>query len=45
MAPRYRVVADQPPTPDAKPAVPTLEDAYLALLHAGTTPAAQADDQ
>jgi hypothetical protein len=29
---RYRVVASAPPDPRARPAEPTLEDGYLALM-------------
>jgi ABC-2 type transport system ATP-binding protein len=35
---RYRVVAEQSPAAGAQPVSPTLEDAYLALLHAGRLP-------
>jgi hypothetical protein len=41
-ATRYRVVADRPPAPDAEPATATLEDAYLALLHADSQPVGRA---
>src|SRR5690348_1767312 len=30
---RYRVVSPSPPSPDATPVPPTLEDAYLTLIH------------
>ncbi|MBB2909679.1 ABC-type multidrug transport system ATPase subunit [Streptosporangium becharense] len=34
---RYRVVSATPPAADARPAVPTLEDGYLALMEAGAS--------
>ncbi|MGH3397806.1 MAG: hypothetical protein ACRDPO_24255 [Streptosporangiaceae bacterium] len=31
---RVRVLAPSPPSPDAAPAAPDLEDAYLTIIHA-----------
>ena len=39
---RYRVVAQSPPTPDAEPLAPTLEDGYLALAQGRPAPAVPA---
>ena len=37
---KVRVIGDQVPTPEAKPATPTLEDAYLHILaRESSTPA------